>query len=129
MSFQLNEETLIAIATPLYIAVIGTEILLSHLQLKKYYTVKDTLMNIYLSLLNAGIDILFRAVYLFVILQWFYTHHLFDLKMHPWIYWPLLFVAEDFVYYFEHRVDHYCRIFWAVHVTHHSSDEFNLTTG
>ena len=31
--------------------------------------------------------------------------------------------------YFEHRIDHYCRLFWAVHVTHHSSEEFNLTTG
>jgi sterol desaturase/sphingolipid hydroxylase (fatty acid hydroxylase superfamily) len=129
MSFQLNEESLIAIATPLYIVVIGTEILLSHLQLKKYYTVKDTLMNIYLSLLNAGIDLLFRAVYLFIILQWFYNHHVFELKAHQWLYWSLLFILEDFVYYFEHRVDHYCRIFWAVHVTHHSSDEFNLTTG
>jgi sterol desaturase/sphingolipid hydroxylase (fatty acid hydroxylase superfamily) len=129
MSFQLNEESLIAIATPLYIVVIGTEILLSHLQLKKYYTVKDTLMNIYLSLLNAGIDLLFRAIYLFIILQWFYNHHVFELKAHPWFYWLLLFILEDFVYYFEHRVDHYCRIFWAVHVTHHSSDEFNLTTG
>jgi hypothetical protein len=85
MSFQLNEESLIAIATPLYIVVIGTEILLSHLQLKKYYTVKDTLMNIYLSLLNAGIDLLFRAVYLFIILQWFYNHHVFELKAHQWL--------------------------------------------
>jgi sterol desaturase/sphingolipid hydroxylase (fatty acid hydroxylase superfamily) len=129
MSFQLNEESLITIATPLYIVVIGGEILLSHLQLKKYYTVKDTLMNIYLSLLNAGIDLLFRAIYLFIILQWFYAHRITEPRTHPWVYWPLLFVLEDFVYYFEHRVDHYCRVFWAVHVTHHSSDEFNLTTG
>jgi sterol desaturase/sphingolipid hydroxylase (fatty acid hydroxylase superfamily) len=129
MSFHLNEKTLLTIATPLYIIVIGGEILLSHLQLKKYYTIKDTLMNIYLSLLNGGIDLLFRAIYLFIILQWFYNHRIVDLAIHPFIYWPLLFVLEDFVYYFEHRVDHYCRFFWAVHVTHHSSDEFNLTTG
>jgi sterol desaturase/sphingolipid hydroxylase (fatty acid hydroxylase superfamily) len=129
MSFQLNEESLITIATPLYIIVIGSEILLSHLQLKKYYTVKDTLMNIYLSLLNAGIDLLFRAIYLFIILQWFFAHRITEPRTHPWVYWPLLFVLEDLVYYFEHRVDHYCRVFWAVHVTHHSSDEFNLTTG
>jgi sterol desaturase/sphingolipid hydroxylase (fatty acid hydroxylase superfamily) len=32
-------------------------------------------------------------------------------------------------FYFQHRIDHYCRIFWAVHVTHHSSEEFNLSTG
>jgi sterol desaturase/sphingolipid hydroxylase (fatty acid hydroxylase superfamily) len=33
------------------------------------------------------------------------------------------------MYYWLHRVDHYCRLFWAVHVTHHSSEEFNLTVG
>jgi sterol desaturase/sphingolipid hydroxylase (fatty acid hydroxylase superfamily) len=26
-------------------------------------------------------------------------------------------------------VDHYCRVFWATHVTHHSSGKFNLTVG
>ena len=33
------------------------------------------------------------------------------------------------MYYWLHRVDHYCRLFWAVHVTHHNSEEFNLTVG
>src|ERR1700679_2308964 len=102
MPFQLNEETLIELATPLYIVVIGTEILLSHFQLKKYYTIKDTLTNIYLSLLNAGIDLAFRAIYLLIILQWFYVHRFVDVRSHPFIYWPLLFVLEDLVYYFEH---------------------------
>jgi sterol desaturase/sphingolipid hydroxylase (fatty acid hydroxylase superfamily) len=103
--------------------------LLSHLHVNNYYTLKITLLNIYLSLLNAGIDLLFRAVYLFIILQWFYNYKLFSLQEHPVVYWLFLFIAEDFVFYIEHRVDHYCRIFWAVHVTHHSSEEFNLTTG
>jgi hypothetical protein len=26
-------------------------------------------------------------------------------------------------------VDHYCRLFWATHVTHHSSEKFNFTVG
>jgi sterol desaturase/sphingolipid hydroxylase (fatty acid hydroxylase superfamily) len=45
------------------------------------------------------------------------------------VYWTLLFFAEDFMYYWLHRIDHYCRFFWAVHVTHHSSEEYNLTVG
>jgi sterol desaturase/sphingolipid hydroxylase (fatty acid hydroxylase superfamily) len=40
-----------------------------------------------------------------------------------------LFILVDLAFYFEHRIEHYCRLFWAVHVTHHSSEEFNLTTG
>ena len=129
MPFQFEEKTLIAITTPLYLVVIGGEILLSHWKLKKYYTFKDTLINIYLSVLNAGIDILFRVVYLFIILKWFYDYRCTDLQQHPGLYWLLLFIGEDFMFYIEHRTDHFCRLFWAVHVTHHSSEEFNLTTG
>jgi sterol desaturase/sphingolipid hydroxylase (fatty acid hydroxylase superfamily) len=129
MPFELNENTFIAISTPLYALVIGAEILLSHLHLKKYYSLKETLINFYLTALNAGIDILFRSIYAFIILQWFYTHKIFNLHEHLVVYWLLLFILEDFAFYFEHRVDHYCRLFWAVHVTHHSSEEFNLTTG
>jgi sterol desaturase/sphingolipid hydroxylase (fatty acid hydroxylase superfamily) len=33
------------------------------------------------------------------------------------------------VYYVLHVVDHYSRFFWAAHVTHHSSEQFNLTVG
>ncbi|MEI9933894.1 MAG: sterol desaturase family protein [Ferruginibacter sp.] len=129
MPFHFDEKILIAVSTPAYILVISTEIISSHLHLKKYYTIKETLMNIYLSSINTIIDLLFRTIYLFIILKWFYNYHILELNSHPFIYWPLLFLLEDFVFYVEHRVDHYCRIFWAIHVTHHSSEEFNLTTG
>ena len=125
---MLNEQLLLLISTPIYIVVILTEIILSNLHLKKYYSLKETLINVYLCLLNGGIDLLFRAVYL-VILLIFYNFHFISFSYNPFIYWLLLFVLEDLAFYFEHRVDHFCRIFWAVHVTHHSSEEFNLTTG
>lgn len=124
----MKEQLLILISTPLYILVIGAEILLSHFHLKKYYTLKDTAINVYLCLINGGIDLLFRAVYV-VILLWFFKFHFVDLSFNPILYWFSLFILEDIVFYIEHSVDHYCRLFWAVHVTHHSSEEFNLTTG
>ena len=128
MSFILKEQLLILITTPIYVIVIGLEMLLSHLHVKKYYTLKDTLMNVYLCTLNGGIDLLFRAVYVFILL-YIYQFHFVDLSSQPFLYWPLLFILEDIAFYAEHRVDHFCRFFWAVHVTHHSSEEFNLTTG
>ncbi|MBC7887222.1 MAG: sterol desaturase family protein [Ferruginibacter sp.] len=129
MPFEFAEKTLLFVSTPLYLLIIGGEIIISHWRLKKYYSFKDTLVNIYLSVLNAGVDLLFRAIYLFIILQWFFNFRVIHFTPGTWMYWLLLFVAEDFVFYFEHRVDHYCRFFWAVHVTHHSSEKFNLTTG
>ena len=124
----MKEQLLILFTTPLYILVIAGEVLLSHFHLKKYYSIKETLMNVYLCLLNGGIDLLFRAIYL-VVLLWFYKFHILDFSFSPWLYWIALFILEDIAFYVEHRVDHYCRLFWAVHVTHHSSEEFNLTTG
>ncbi|GAC1378915.1 MAG: hypothetical protein NVSMB45_00400 [Ginsengibacter sp.] len=124
----MKEQLLIFITTPIYVIVIGLEILFSHLHVKKYYTVKDTLINIYLCIMNGGVDLLFRAMYV-LILAWFYKYHIADFSSQPIAYWLSLFILEDIAFYVEHRVDHYCRFFWAVHVTHHSSEEFNLTTG
>lgn len=125
---MLNEQLLILISAPIYLVVIATEIIVSNVHLKKYYTLKDTLINVYLCILNGGIDLLFRAVYLIILIE-IYRFHIVNIPFNPFLYWFLLFIAEDFAFYFEHRVDHLCRLFWAVHVTHHSSEEFNLTTG
>ncbi len=122
------EELVLKVSVPLYTAVILMEILLSNWKLKGFYTWKETLMNIYLTLVNMGVDVLFRAVYL-IVLFWGYDHRIMEPLQNPWLYWGILFVLEDFVFYLEHLVDHSSRVFWAVHVTHHSSTEYNLTTG
>ncbi|MDX1912048.1 MAG: sterol desaturase family protein [Saprospiraceae bacterium] len=124
---SLREQLLILISTPLYVVVIAGEMLLSHYRHTRSYTVKDTLTNLYLMLLNSGIDLLFRAVYL-VVFQWLWEHRWYEFST-PFWYWFWLVVGMDFLYYWLHRVDHFSRFFWAVHVTHHSSEQFNLTVG
>lgn len=124
---QFREALLIAITTPIYIIVIGAELLFSYIHNKQYYTTKGILSNIYLSALNFGLDILVRGICLLV-LNYFFQFHFFEIQ-NPYIYWSTLLITQDFMYYWLHRVDHYCRLFWAVHVTHHSSEEFNLTVG
>ena len=34
----------------------------------------------------------------------------------------------DFIYYWNHRSMHECRALWAIHVVHHSSERYNLST-
>ena len=41
----------------------------------------------------------------------------------------LLFIIMDFATYWYHRIAHCSRIFWASHVVHHSSHNYNLTVG
>lgn len=122
-----REQLLLLITTPLYIGVILLEMVLSHYRHRGAYTVKDTITNLYLMVLNSGIDLLFRAVYV-VIFQVLYTHRIVEITSPVW-YWIGLIVGMDFLFYWLHRIDHFCRFFWAVHVTHHSSDKFNLTVG
>src|SRR4051794_30828246 len=45
-----------------------------------------------------------------------------------WWVWVLLFFADDFSYYWFHRISHESRAFWASHVVHHSSQHYNLST-
>lgn len=37
-------------------------------------------------------------------------------------------LAWDFIYYWNHRIQHESRWLWAIHVVHHSSEHYNLTT-
>jgi alkylglycerol monooxygenase len=40
--------------------------------------------------------------------------------------WVAAFLAVDLAYYWFHRVSHEVNLFWAGHVVHHSSEEYNL---
>lgn len=122
------EKWIILISTPIYIVLILGEMALSYYNNRKLYKVGDTITNIYLMLANMGVDLLMRGITLFVLL--FVADFSFvswDSK--SWVYWLLLFLLEDLAFYWLHRIDHVVRLFWAVHVTHHSSKEYNLTTG
>ena len=127
---EFREELLVLISIPIYTIVIGIEILYSYFKHKGYYSTKGILSNLYLTSLNLSLDVIVRGICLAVL--WYFYQFKFtaiDKSIHPILYWSTLLLAEDFMFYWMHRIDHYCRFFWAVHVTHHSSEEFNLTVG
>ncbi len=45
-----------------------------------------------------------------------------------WWAWIVGFIAYDVCYYWFHRISHERSLFWASHVAHHQSEEFNLST-
>jgi len=59
----------------------------------------------------------FSLVYHFAILKPRFSY---------WL-WITGFLSCDFIYYLYHLLEHKTRIFWAAHVTHHSSTYFNLS--
>ncbi len=125
---ELHKQILLLLSLPVYLVIIPLEILLSNFRQQQFYSWKETWMNIYLNLVNTGIDAVLRLFVGLVVLDYFFKYHLLN-NWNPIIYWVLLLLAEDLIFWLIHYVDHSVRLFWAVHVTHHSSPEYNLSTG
>ena len=103
------------------------EMYFSYLHDKKLYEKRDTWTNIYLMSVAIVINLTMKTA-TFFLLDYFYQFRFFKFS-NIWLYWIVLILAQDFLYWFLHFVGHYVRFFWAMHVTHHSSTHFNLTTG
>jgi sterol desaturase/sphingolipid hydroxylase (fatty acid hydroxylase superfamily) len=58
---------------------------------------------------------------------WLWDHRLFTIPMSSAWSWPLLFLGQDFCYYWMHRADHRVRWLWATHAVHHSPNQMNLS--
>ncbi|HYF30694.1 MAG TPA: sterol desaturase family protein [Chitinophagaceae bacterium] len=124
-SETLKENLAVLKSTPFFALVIAAEIFLSNFHYRKVYNWKETATNFFLSLLNGGLDLLVRSVYL-VVLVYAWNYHLVIIES-PWIYWTVLILGIDLLMYWLHRMEHFCRLFWAAHVTHHSAEHMNCT--
>jgi sterol desaturase/sphingolipid hydroxylase (fatty acid hydroxylase superfamily) len=127
-----REKLLLLITAPILVIVILAEVILTNWHAvrgegKRRYTWRETLTNVWMAMLNGSFDILLRGLVLFAMV-WAYNHRFLTLER-GLLYWTALLVLEDFAYWALHYIDHRCRFFWAIHVTHHSSEEFNFTTG
>jgi sterol desaturase/sphingolipid hydroxylase (fatty acid hydroxylase superfamily) len=117
-----------AVALPVFAVLIVLELALSNRPERRAYDWRDTLTNCYLTLLNTVLDGAVRVAVTVSLMGWLYAERVGKIGFGP-AYWVALFLAMDFLSYWMHRVEHTSRLFWAVHVTHHSSTYFNLTTG
>ncbi len=124
---SLRETILMLTTTPLIAIVMIIEIIVSNVQRNHRYTKIDFVENMYLMVINTALDLAMRIVALYVLIQVF-NHKIMHID-NAVLYWVLLFLLEDVTFYTIHWVDHHVRLFWAVHVTHHSSMDFNISVG
>jgi sterol desaturase/sphingolipid hydroxylase (fatty acid hydroxylase superfamily) len=124
-----REHSLMLFSVPLVLVAILIEIPVTHFRHLRAYTWRETLTNFYFAGLNGTLDLFLRAIVALPVLAFCWQFRVFTWEKKGCLYWSALFVLEDLAYYVLHFVDHHCRLFWAIHVTHHSSPEFNLTTG
>jgi len=121
-----RQETVVALVG-LLVAMTLLEMWASHRENRKYYERRDTLTNIYLTALAFLLNLAVGGT-TFFILHFTWQFRLFEIH-NAIVYWVVLVLAQDFLYWALHYIGHYCRLFWAIHVTHHSSEHFNFSTG
>lgn len=90
------------------------------------YDTKDALSSISMGIGNLLIGVAVGGL-IAVTYAWVYQYKLFNIPEVWWAY-VLMVVIEDYVYYWNHRMGHISRLWWSAHETHHSSNEYNLST-
>ena len=116
-----------AIGAPIVLAMIFAELLISNWQNKKYYKKEDTLCTI--GLLTGNIIVAFSIKGLILAFHFYlYQFKVLELVniLPLWAMWVLTFIMIDLVFYIYHRMSHRVRFLWAIHLSHHSSEEMNF---
>lgn len=105
------------------LSIIG-EAIYSRRSAKDLYDRKDTITSVGLGILGVVTRFLLKGLHL---LFFFFLFELSPLKVGRG---PLailmLFVLNELIYYWFHRISHEVRFFWATHVNHHSSTRMNF---
>jgi len=119
--------------TFIFLASILIEAMACQLKGKKWYRLNDSIASLATFYSTRPITLFFTP---FVVLayDWISTNYgLFKIEMSSsWhlsnlSIWFSCIVAADLSYYWMHRALHNNRFLWCFHVTHHSSDELNLS--
>ena len=117
---------LIHYAIPFFALTVILEIILTVKIKLEDYEFKDAGASILMGLGNVAIG-LFTKFFILGIFLFLYKFRFLTLPFAGWS-WIILLFAEDFCYYWFHRISHESRFFWASHVVHHSSQKYNLST-
>jgi len=123
-----REQWLLMITLPIFVIFIVAELVISGKQRQQKYKFKDTGISIWFAILGGVFDIAMRGI-CFLILNFFNKHAIIHTDLiiyNPLFGWILVFIAQDFFFYWLHRSEHNVRILWAVHSNHHSSEKYNF---
>lgn len=118
---------IILYAIPFFIISMLLELYVTTKEKIKTYETKDAFASIAMGLGNVALGFFSKII---VLLAFMFIYDNFRLFTIPFAWWSfvLLIFVDDFSYYWFHRISHLCRLFWASHIVHHSSQKYNLST-
>jgi len=110
----------------IFISAITIEMIYNIRKKLNLYNLKDSLVNLFFGLSGVITRTLSKGVW---IIFWAYLYQFSPNKLpETALVYVLLFITNEFVYYWFHRISHENRLLWAIHVNHHSSEFLNFTT-
>ena len=119
--------SIILYAIPGFFLLIAIELIAEKLRKTNCYRINDAITSLSIGVLSRVIGVL-KALIPLTIYAVLHEHfNLVTLETNVWT-WLAIFIAYDFFYYWNHRFGHEISLFWAAHVVHHSSEDYNLTT-
>lgn len=125
---QLKQDKALPFAIPVFLLAVLIEWIIARKEFPKLYQKKDFWVSISMGILSGIVEFLPKVLAFYI----FYNLHeispLRDVVARQWWAWIILFFLDDFAYYWNHRMNHEVRLFWAGHVPHHSSENFNFGT-
>ena len=111
---------------PIYTLLIGTDFLYS-LKVKAPWNLKDTRVNILITGITLGINLIVGHLIPLALMEWIYTHCALLTLGNSALGWIAVFLLYDLAWYIDHRIGHRTGFFWAMHQVHHSSESYNMT--
>lgn len=122
------EETIITLATPVFFALIALELAWGRARGRNTYRLDDAINSIGLGVLSQVSGVFARLLRI-GIYAWAFDHvALWRLPEDSVLAWVFALLFYDLCYYWQHRIGHERTLFWAAHVVHHQSEDYNLST-
>lgn len=116
----------IGFAVPLFLFFIGLEYYYSRRKGKNFFQYAESVANLNVGIAERLLDVFTTSVF-FLVFDYVYRHFaILDIRANIFT-WIVLFILTDLVWYWYHRLAHEINAFWAVHVVHHQSEDFNYT--
>ncbi|RZJ26859.1 MAG: hypothetical protein EOO54_01275 [Haliea sp.] len=126
----MTSSQIIVLATPVFLLLIAIEFAWGYAKGRNTYRLNDAISSISLGMLSQV-----SAVFTQLLRIGIYTAVYASVALYPnpefwntWYGWLIALVFYDFCYYWLHRAGHECAVFWAAHVVHHQSQDYNLST-
>ncbi len=116
----------LAFAIPLFLFFIAWEYLYSKRSGKNFFQYAESVANINVGMAERLLDLFTTGLFFYFFTYVYENFALFDIKA-SFLAWVILFLATDLIWYWYHRFAHEINAFWAAHVVHHQSEDFNYT--